>query len=210
MVTRKTKQDGQKQDGKARLVARGFQENVDPPQVDSLMALRESNKMFYAIAANDGFDLRSMDIRAAFLKSNDLDRDVFVEPPGDVKKDGKIWKLVKPLYGLKDASRKFWLRLKEVFRAQGLKMIKGDEAFYYRHHDGSLDGMILTHVDDFSLAGMNEFLDSIEKAVSKSLTVSKVERHCYRFTGIDVKKMDDGIEINMEDYAESMVPFNSI
>ena len=44
-----------------------------------------------------------------------MDREVFVEPPSDVKKQGIIWKLMKPLYRLDDASRKFWLRVKDVF-----------------------------------------------------------------------------------------------
>ena len=115
VITKKTKQDGQKEDYKGRLVARGFQENINPPQSDSPTALRESNKVFYAMAANEGFNLRSMDIKAAFLQANELERDVYIEPPSDVKKEGVLWKLVKPLYGLKDASRKFWLRMKKIF-----------------------------------------------------------------------------------------------
>merc|ERR1712115_524855 len=52
--------------------------------------------------------------------------------PADIKKPGKIWRLKKPLYGLDDASRKFWLRVKEVLKKMGLKVL-GDEAFYYLH-----------------------------------------------------------------------------
>ena len=38
-----------------------------------------------------------------------------MEPPKDIKSEGNIWKLKKPLYGLNDSWRKFWLREKEVF-----------------------------------------------------------------------------------------------
>ena len=56
---------------------------------------------------------------------------VFVEPPSDVKKQGIIWKLMKPLYRLDNTSRKFWLRVKDVFYNKfGLKTVEGDEAFY--------------------------------------------------------------------------------
>ena len=56
-----------------------------------------------ALAANQNFKVVSMDIRAAFLQAKKLDREVFVRPPDDIKKEGNIWKLLKPLYGLDDA-----------------------------------------------------------------------------------------------------------
>ena len=65
--------------------------------------------MLMAIAANHKFKVASANIKAAFLQSKVLDRDVFIEPPSDIKKTGYIWKLKKPLYSLDDASRKFWL-----------------------------------------------------------------------------------------------------
>ena len=40
-----------------------------------------------------------MEIRAAFLQARELDRDVFLMPPKDIRKDGYVWKLKKPLYG---------------------------------------------------------------------------------------------------------------
>ena len=85
-----------------------LQENLKP-QSDSPTVLEESFKMLMAVAANSNFKLASVNIRATFLQSRTLDRDVFVEPPPDIKKQGVIWKLKKPLYGLDDASRKFWL-----------------------------------------------------------------------------------------------------
>ena len=78
MITEKTAWDGQKTKYKARLVACGFQETLEP-QADSPTALKESGKLFYLIAANEGFALRLIDIRAAFLQSHKINRDVFVE-----------------------------------------------------------------------------------------------------------------------------------
>ena len=118
VITKKEKHDGQKTDYKARLVARGFQED-HKPQADSPTAMKESIKVFLAVAANENFNIQSIDIRAAFLQSRFLDRDVFVNPPKDLKKEGILWKLKKPLYGLDDASRKFWLRMKDILKHEG-------------------------------------------------------------------------------------------
>ena len=64
--------------------------------------------------------------------------------------------------------------------------------------------MVITHVDDFQIAGNDQFLKFLEEKLNKSLTVSKVERGQFWFTGIDVKKVSDGIILSMEDYAESI------
>ena len=77
VITRKEKADGQKQKVKGRLVAKGFQEK-EAPQSDSPTMLRESMKMFFTVAANEDFELRKIDIRAAFLQARQLDRNVFL------------------------------------------------------------------------------------------------------------------------------------
>ena len=94
VVTEKERQDGQKTRIKARLVAKGFQE-VEKPKSDSPTASRESFKTFIAISANEEFELESVDVTAAFLQAEKLERDVFVDPPKDVKKEGIIWRLKK-------------------------------------------------------------------------------------------------------------------
>ena len=83
---------------------------------------------------------------AVFLQARQMDRDVFLEPPKDIKREGYIWKLKKPLYGLNVSSRKFWLRMKKIFQEIGLKRLDGEEALYYETDDsGNLEGMISTH-----------------------------------------------------------------
>ena len=93
-------------------------------------------------------------------------------PPADIKKPGIIWRLKKPLYGLDDASRKFWLRVKDVLKKMGLKVLEGDEAFYYLHKDGRLIRAVITHVDDFKLASTEDFVIDVINTVAEELTVS--------------------------------------
>ena len=79
VITQKEKHNGQMQYTKGRLVA------------------QDSFKMLMAVAANSGFKLASVDIRAAFLQSKVLDREVFMKPPDDIRKTEVIWRLKKPL-----------------------------------------------------------------------------------------------------------------
>ena len=161
--------------------------------------------MYFALAANEGFKLRSIDIRAAFLQTKGLDREVYMEPPKDVKKQGKIWKIKNPLYGLNDASRKFCLKEREVFDECQLRILDGDEAFYFRHNEnGNLEGMVSSHVDDFILAGTEKFLEEITRKIAQRLEISNLEGNEFRSTGMDVKKDGDVIVVSMEDFAKCL------
>ena len=82
--------------------------------------------------------------------------------------------------------------------------MEGDEAFYYFHDGIELKGLVLTHVDNFTIAEKAEFVEKIIQKVEAELTVSKIERGSFRFTGVDVKKINNGIEVSMNDYAESI------
>ena len=64
---------------------KGFQESLKP-QLDSPTASKESFKVLMLVAANSGFKLASVDIKAAFLQSKVFYRELFIEPPSDVKK----------------------------------------------------------------------------------------------------------------------------
>ena len=60
-----------------------------------------------------------------FCKKKGLDRKVFIDPTRDVKNKSNIWKRKKPLYGLNDDSKKFWMNVREVFDETGQMKQKG-------------------------------------------------------------------------------------
>ena len=57
----------------------------------------------FSVTVNEGFSLKGIDIRAAVLQSRGLEREVFMEPPRDIKNEERIKKLKKPQYGLNNA-----------------------------------------------------------------------------------------------------------
>ena len=56
------------------------------PKSDSPTVSKELFKILMAVAANNGFKLASVDIRAAFLQSRTIHRDVFMKPHPDIRK----------------------------------------------------------------------------------------------------------------------------
>ena len=49
--------------------------------------------------------------------------------------------------------------MREVFDECKLRILDGDEVFYFRHDkNGNLEGKVSSYVDDFILAGTEKFL----------------------------------------------------
>ena len=105
---------------KARLVVRGFEE-MDYPQSDSPTASNNSLKLFFALAANEQMRIKSMDVTSAFLQGAPLSRLVYMEPPAERQNRDVIWKLNKSVYGLYDASRKWFQAVKPELLSLGMK-----------------------------------------------------------------------------------------
>ena len=86
-----------------------------------------------------------------------------------------------------------------------MKVMEGDEAFYYHHDDeGNLKGAVITHVDDFTIVGIVSFIEEVLDMIERELTISKIERDKFCFTGLDVSTKEDRIEIEMTDYVASL------
>ena len=207
VVTESEKHDGQKKKIKARLVCQGFKE-LDKAQSDSPTAHRESLRLFLSLSAVKRYSrLSSMDISAAFLQSESLEREVFIQLPKNIEEDRSyVYKLNKPLYGLTDAGRQFWLRVRKILKDDGFKTLVGDECFYQKYDEkGNLIGMLLTHVDDFIYNGSEEFEKHVEELFKKELSVSKIEKESFRFCGLDIKQEKGKIVVSMEDYAEAIL-----
>ena len=61
------------------------------------------------------WNLQSIDIKAAFLQGHNISRDVFLKPPPEAHcPNGYVWKLRVSVYGLLDASLKWYEKVKNV------------------------------------------------------------------------------------------------
>ena len=51
--------------------------------------------------------------------------------------------------------------------------------------------MVITHVDNFTLAGTADFIKKVLKMVEKDLTISKVQKDNFCYTGLDISTVKD-------------------
>ena len=76
-----------------------------------------------------------------------IEREVYLRPPVECK-TLKIWRLKKTVYGLADAPRVWYLRLKEELLKLGVTSSTYDQGLFYWHSLKGLEGILVCFVDD--------------------------------------------------------------
>ena len=191
---------------KARLVARGFQENVDDLRTDSPTCMRESLRLLLAISSSKEWSINSIDIKVAFLQGKKIDRTIFLKPPKEAKSVGKLWKLKKAVYGLSDASRVWYLRVVDEVSKLGATISRYDKAFFNWKKDGILQGMMAVHVDDFIWCGTSDFEKCIIDPIRATFKISKEHKKVFRYLGVDLQQRPGMVQLDQNSYVDSIQP----
>ena len=193
---------------KARLVARGFEENTDDINTYSPTCHKETFRLALAIIAANNWKCHSIDIKAAFLQGHEIEREIYLRPPKEFY-NGYLWKLKKTVYGLNDAARAWYLRVKTELISLGLSISKLDHALFYYNFNGSLEGIICLHVDDFCYAGSDKFKCEI---IDKIKTLFLVESICddsnFKYIGLNIKQEENNLTLDQIKYISTIKVLN--
>ncbi|KAJ0862094.1 putative RNA-directed DNA polymerase [Helianthus annuus] len=140
---------------KARLVAKGYtqKEGIDYQETFSPVSRKDSLRIVMALVAHFDLELHQMDVKTAFL-NGDLDEDVYMKQPEGFEPEGQehlVCKLKKSIYGLKQASRQWYLKFDEVMKKQGFMKNQVDQCTYLKM-SGSNFTILVLYVDDILLA----------------------------------------------------------
>ena len=195
--------DGEKSIVKARLVARGFEEfaldNVDSPTCS-----RQTLRLVWVAAGVMNWKLCSLDITAAFLQGNAITREVYVRPPSDVAQPGKLWKLNRCLYGLSDAPREWYNRVKDELIKLGATVSLYDKCLFIWHEESKLVGILATHVDDFQYAGTTMWHVNVIDQLRQIFKISKMETSVFRYLGLNIEQTGDGVYVDQNAYVQDL------
>ncbi|SOV02937.1 uncharacterized protein UDID_18084 [Ustilago sp. UG-2017a] len=134
---------------KARLVARGFtqREGLDYTEIFAPVAPIQAIRGVLAIAAVRDWEVDSIDVKQAYLNSS-LHHDVYLKPPvGTRVPPGKVLKLIKGLYGLKQSGQEWNIELDTHLRSIGFHCMPSAPCLYSRGTGDQLT-VITAYVDD--------------------------------------------------------------
>lgn len=192
---------------KARLVMKGFtqKKGIDYDETYSPVVRYSSLRYLIALATRHELEIHQMDAVTAFLQG-ELNEDIYAEKPEGIEIGSKdqVLKLKKAIYGLKQSSLVWNMKLNRALQKLGLQRSKVDPCIYY-HHDGRGMTFLAIYVDDI-LMFSNEPTYR-EDLISKLMKQFKMKylgeaKHCL---GIRISRNNDGIYLDQEEYIDEML-----
>ena len=170
--------DGSVERHKARLVARGDRqkEGHDFDDTYSPVVRMSTFRLLLAIAMQRGAKVHMLDVETAYLYGY-VDKEIYMEIP-DCHKDykpGKCAKLIKAIYGLKQAGRLWYQRLADFLLKLGFTQSDGDQCLFFKRFESKKDGfddlcILSLYVDDIVIIA-NESMDWIKKQLASEFKI---------------------------------------
>ena len=201
---------------KSRLVARGdLEQSHEEIRTDSPTVETEALNIILAWTASFSLRIKSIDITNAYFHGEKMDRLMLLRlPRGGLPDpeipDGAMMLARVPIYGTKDAGRRFWLKLKGTIVNIGMKQNSQCPALFTYSEDGDIKVMMGTHVDDILFSckpGYEQFVQKIQEAFQ--VEDSKVSEGEFRFCGREIAQGEDGsIKVTCKSTAEKIEPIS--
>uniref|UniRef100_A0A2N9F1J7 Reverse transcriptase Ty1/copia-type domain-containing protein n=1 Tax=Fagus sylvatica TaxID=28930 RepID=A0A2N9F1J7_FAGSY len=190
---------------KARLVAKGFTQvpGKDFGATFAPVAKLTSVRLLVSLAASHSWPLHQLDIKNAFLHGDLLETIYMDTPPGfraEGEYAGKVCRLRKSLYGLKQSPRAWFSRFSEVILSMEFVRCHSDHTCFIRRR---LDGcciILLVYVDDIILTGDDApGISQVKQDLGKVFDVKDLGSLRY-FLGIEVARSRNGISLSQRKY----------
>lgn len=153
------------------------------------------------LCLSKGWVARHIDVKAAFL-NGDVDRDIYVRHPFNVPAELKshtVYKLLKALYGLRQAPLQWFSKLEKVLTLElCYKQLQSDNAVFQKHMN-STTILILAYVDDLVfLSNSRARLQSEIDQFLKHFEGKSEQLHWY--LGVQFKIYNDFFIISQKSY----------
>lgn len=205
----KRKSDGTVDRYKARLAAKGFTqlEGMDYHETFSPIAKMTKVRTVLAVANLKGWPLYQLDVNNAFLHGT-LDEEVYMEiPPGFYIADrtnGKVLRLLKSIYGLKQASRQWFEKFSETLLQYGFQASLNDYSLFTFSTAKDFVAL-LVYVDYVIITGTSTILvNDIKKFIHSKFKIKDLG-HLHYLLGVEVARLDKGLFINQRKYALDII-----
>lgn len=179
-------------------------QGIDYDETYSPVARHDTVRTLLAVAASKQMKLKQFDVNTAFLYGT-LQEEVYLEQPeGFNDGTGRVCRLKKSLYGLKQSPRCWNKRFMQFIKKVGLKSSTADPCLFYRNC-GKRSLYVVIYVDDGLVIGSTE--DEVQEFLTQLKEEFKITLGSLKnFLGMQLKCQKDGsIFINQEGYISKIL-----
>lgn len=151
------------------------------------------------------WQIHQIDINNAYLHGY-LEEDIYLEPPLGYNKayKGQVCKLVKSLYGLKQAGRQWNKELSNKLMSFGFHRSHNDHCLYVKNTQQHFLALVI-YVDDILISGSNPIeIQAVKKYLHGLFTIKDMGEANY-FLGVEVARNATGITISQTKYARDIL-----
>ncbi|XP_066323684.1 uncharacterized protein [Miscanthus floridulus] len=158
------------------------------------------------VSTQRGCLVHHMDVKSAFL-NGDLKEEVYVrQPPGFVAAghEGKVLRLKKALYELKQAPRAWNAKLDNTLRELGFTRCNSEHGMYTK--GGATSRVVVgVYVDDLIITGARAAdVDSFKEQMRRMFKMSDLGLMSF-YLGLEVKQAGDAITLGQAAYARKLL-----
>lgn len=193
---------------KARLVAKGYvqKKGIDFEEVFAPVTRLGTMRLILALSAKHGWEVHQMDVKSAFLNEELLEEVYVVLPEGFVKdkKERMVYKLLKALYGLRQAPRAWYTRLNRYLKELGFSKCPYEHAVYTRR-EGNEFLIVGVYADDLIITGSYvENIKRFKKQMKGEFEMTDLGKLSY-YLGIEVSQEKECTQLKQTAYAYRML-----
>jgi transposase InsO family protein len=185
----RTLPDGRMIRYKARLCVRGNQQlkGIDFHDTYAPVIRGEIVRLLIALLVEDSeLVAEQMDAVTAFLNGN-LSENIFMQSPQGYSSRARFVKLLKSLYGLRQAPHEWFKVIDNYLLSIGFTKIKSTTCLYLRR-SGSRFVIVGLYVDDFPIIGHPELVMETKQALSRRFSMSDLGR-LHEFIGVEIARL---------------------
>ena len=200
---------------KARLVAKGF---TDPDlltiRAEAPTLSKVGRQLLLQLNCSSKFKMEVGDVSTAFLQGDkkEQDRDVYLEPTADLRsrlgidKDF-ILKLTGSVYGLRNAPRAWYKRVRADLESLGWRTHQLDQCIFLLYEGKELIGTCGVYVDDFIVAGKTNDprWRKAKESLQKLYKWGKWETNSFTLCGVRyLQKSDYSVRMDQQDFTRKL------
>ena len=190
---------------KARLVARGFQQENCYDDIYSPVSKMHTFKILLAYCCKNNLHIEQMDVETAFLNGR-VKGEVYVQqPPGYNDGSGKVYKLYRSLYGLKESPRQWYECINKFLIDLNFIRCKVDYCLYYLKLNNT-NIYLLLFVDDILICGQNKIeIQNLKLKLSNRFKIKDLGKiNTYIGIKVDYLVNSKEMSLNQTSYIESL------